>query len=63
VSAAHQEQLAALHERVDGHDAKFDALFTLMRETVRTAGVDLDNPSVQERRRDRHLHLVTGGQP
>ncbi len=55
-------ELAALRERVDGHDARFDALFTLMRETARAAGVDLDNPSRQEGRRERHLHLVKDGQ-
>jgi hypothetical protein len=56
-------ELAALRDRVDGHDARFDALFTLMRETVRAAGIELDGPSGHESRRGRHLRLVKDGRP
>jgi hypothetical protein len=60
---AEMAELAALRDRVDGHDARFDALYALMRETVRAAGIELDGPSGRERRRGRHLHLVKDGQP
>lgn len=56
-------EFAALRERVDGHDAKLEALFMLMRETMRAVGVDPDKPSGDHGRRERHLYLVKGGQP
>jgi hypothetical protein len=55
-------EIAALGNRVDDHDAEFEALFKLMRDTVKAAGIDLEAAARRELRRGRHLHLVKGGQ-
>lgn len=67
--SADTAEFAALRDRVVGHDAqlahtdaKFGQLFALMREAVRVAGIEPEPPS-HTLRRDRHLHLVKGGQP
>jgi hypothetical protein len=60
---ADMAELVTLRERVDGHDARLEALFMLMRETVRAAGIEPDNPAGPEARRQRHLHLVKDGHP
>ncbi len=56
-------ELVTLRERVDSHDARLEALFMLMRETVRAVGLDPDDASRTDGRRGRHLQLVKGGQP